>query len=121
LAKGGVATGARILSLDDNGQAEWENVRLEIDLQQVEGGFWVPKEVRQVWPNDNDMAIATFEAVKVNPEVSSDDFVLDFPEGVRVDDHIDSVSYVVGRELDRESMTREFMRRHRIDSQQPPA
>jgi hypothetical protein len=76
---------------------------------------------QQVWPNDNDMAIATFEAVKVNPEVSSDDFVLDFPEGVRVDDHIDSVSYVVGRELDRESMTREFMRRHRIDSQQPPA
>ena len=78
--KGGAVGGVRALAPDKNGNYECENVRVEIDLQEVGGEFWAPKTIKLVWRWDKLMTITTCEAVEINPPVSAGTFAWIFPK-----------------------------------------
>jgi hypothetical protein len=113
-AKGGVVTGVRWIAPDEKGEFTIENGRVEIDLQEVGGGFWAPKTIKHVNPWDKRMTFISCEALEVNPPVTAETFRLDFPQGVYIDDYVNRLFYVTGTAVDRQSATREFMVRHNL-------
>lgn len=101
LTKGGVVTGVRLLAPDEKGEYLCENVRVEIELQQVNGHFWFPKVIKQVWPNDNSMTFTSIENIEVNPPITAETFRVEFPKGVYITDYINKMHYVEGNAIGR--------------------
>jgi hypothetical protein len=94
--KGGVVTAKRWLAPDAKGEFNTENIRVEIDLQEVKEGLWMPKMARTVYPWDKDMDAISYEVVEVNPSTTVDTFRVQFPNGTYVTDYIKNRYYVMG-------------------------
>jgi hypothetical protein len=118
--KGGVITGGQWIYLGEEG--EIENTRLDIELQELGGGVWVPKTVKRVSCLDRPALVkfVTYEDVQVNPPVDSTTFLSEFPRGVRVTDHIEGKTYVVTGVVDEQSAVRQFMQMHNVTGEAPP-
>lgn len=114
--RGGVVTGVRLSAPDERGEFTIENGRVEIDLQEVRGGFWMPETIKDVYPWDKRMTVTSYDAVEVNPPVKADVFRLEFPKGVYVDDYVNKLFYVEGGATDQQSASRDFACRHRFEN-----
>ena len=110
-AKGGVVTGVRLLGTDEAGEFNFDNVRVEIDVQDVGGGFWAPKTIKNVYPWDSMMELTSYDAVEINPPVSADMFRFEFPKGVHVTDYVNEMFYIKGSDIDRQSAHEAFLHR----------
>jgi hypothetical protein len=106
--KGGVVTGVRLLAPDDAGKLTREAARVEIDLQKVENEFWMPKTIKEVWPGDKLMTVTSCEDVEANPLIGDEAFRCEFPDGVRVEDHIRELYYETGKPLDQHAAHQDF-------------
>lgn len=95
LSKGGVIRSATWTDPQNKTRA-WR--RIQVELQEAEKDFWVPKTVSTVYLLDqppNGTRI-TYKEVKVNHSVDEKLFTPSFPHGVRVTDHITKQEYRVG-------------------------
>jgi len=96
MAKGGVVTSIKVLSPDANWEITMEGIRVEIDLQEVREGLWMPKMARSICPGDKNMNVVSFEVIEINPPTTSDTFRVHFPNGIYVTDYIKNKYYVMG-------------------------
>ena len=89
--------------------------RCEFDNIEVSQGLWAPREVRVVSPMEMPpyMDKLTLSDVRINPELSPDAFIVEFPTGTYVDDYIENRSYTVtGGAIDEQAAVKDFLTRH---------
>jgi hypothetical protein len=118
--KGGVVTGAQWVVVEKG--HDYENARLDIELQKVADGIWVPKTARRIscLNRPPDMVVTSFEGIEVNPSVGTTTFQMEFPKGTRVSDHIRKMYYVAGTDVDQQLAIQAFMERYNITGNVPP-
>jgi hypothetical protein len=118
--KGGVVTGAQWVFVEKG--HDYENARLDVELQKVADGIWVPKTAKWIHCLNRppDMVVTSFEGIEVNPSVGTTTFQMDFPKGTRVSDHIRKMYYVTGTDVDQKRAVQAFMERYNITGDVPP-
>ena len=86
--------------------------KLRVDLQQVGGGFWVPKLIDETNLLENPPTVTrqTYSSVKVNEPVSDATFHFDWPANTRIIDYVEKKAYTAGQSVkDEQKLIRDFM------------
>lgn len=85
--------GAVVLASHANGKPLREYHRIVVDLQKIDGDFWVPKSVHDFNTIDMGTRHIYYDRVKINHAVKDEVFRFDFPAGAMVDDQIKKKEY----------------------------
>jgi hypothetical protein len=118
-SKGGVVLGA-VWTMGDPPAAF---KRIAVELQQVEGGYFVPKMVENRFVLNKPVTVDRifFRGVKLNRPVSDSDFQVPFPAGTQVVDYAEKKAYVVGaKPKDEQALIQAFMPLSGMPPQPPP-
>ena len=93
--KGGLCLGWMIYFGEDTKKAVFR--RCEFENFEAASGLWAPQQIALVEPMERPPCVTkmTLTNVRVNPPLDAKAFVLEFPVGTQVDDHIDCKSYTV--------------------------
>lgn len=91
--------------------------RTQVEYSETDG-LWIPVEANIVGTlGKPDLQQLVFSNVKINREVTTDDFRLEFPAGLRMTNYVDEQYYITAEgQIDRERATREFKHRNGLDA-----
>ncbi|MDO5554282.1 MAG: hypothetical protein Q4G68_11020 [Planctomycetia bacterium] len=95
---------------------EDEELRIEVDVNNIDENHAVPKAMYIMRPLDNIMDYVTFTSFDKNPSVSKEMFCISFPAGCYVDDYTTKTYYKVGDLIDEHKASENFMERHQLAS-----
>jgi hypothetical protein len=118
-SKGGVVTGA----VWKNGEPPKAWKQITVELQHIDGSYWVPKMVENRFILDKPVSVdyVFFRDVRLNRPVSDSDFQLQFPTGSQVMDYAEKKAYVIGgKPKDEQAMIRGFMQMTGMRPSPPP-
>jgi hypothetical protein len=118
-SKGGVVLGA----VWTMGNPPTAFKRIAVELQQVEGGYFVPKMVENRFVLNTPVTVdrVFFRDVKLNRPVSDSAFQVPFPAGTQVVDYAEKKAYVVGaKPKDEQALIQAFMHLSGMPPQPPP-
>jgi hypothetical protein len=97
--------------------------QITVELQQIDGSYWVPKKVDHRFVLDKPVSVdyVFFRDVKLNRPVGDSDLQLQFPAGSQVVDYAEKKAYVVGGQpKDEQAMIRSFMQMTGMRPPPPP-
>lgn len=120
--KGGVCLGWTISQgfvKGDVAETEIPWKRCEFDNFEAAPGLWAPREINIVSAMERPPFVdkLTLTDVRVNPPLDAKAFILEFPTGTYVDDHIANKSYTVtGGAIDEQAAVKEFITRHKLQA-----
>jgi hypothetical protein len=83
-------------AIDRNEDFELEYLHFE--WKQADG-FWYPAKITSILPANGIGGYWIISNVIFNPPVEQKDFLIDFPPGVRIDDHVAGQTYISGRPI----------------------
>jgi len=118
----GLVTGAEWRNAEPADSVVWK--KLEITLREVQKGFWVPTEAREIYKTLTPATLTriTYSNVEVNPPVTAASFRIEFPPGTELRDFINNKQYTVGYpDKDQAKAVRSFMDRNAITGPGPMA
>ncbi len=115
--KGGACLGWTIFLGDDAKKMEFR--RCEFKNFEAAPGLWAPEQIALVEPMEKPPRVTkyTMTNVRVNPTLDAKAYVLEFPVGTHVDDHLAGKSYnVTGGAIDEQAAVKDFIARHGLQA-----
>jgi hypothetical protein len=116
IGRGGLVTRARWVN-----KWGYDTARLTAELEEIEEGVWLPKSVTRLRCMDRFLDRIEYEEIEINPAIDEDTFRCEFPEGCKVENFAEKLTYVVGTTTDRQSQIRQFAIEHNVTGDVEPA